>query len=240
MTGDRIFGNVTALIELLAHHDALTVNTTAERLGIPRATAHRIVAGLVEAAMATFDDDGRVHLSTRWLHLAEASRRQKAEWEAAHEVLLDLSRSTGHSAYLIVPEDDHGLCIDWAPGHGIGVLELRPGGTLPLHAGAGGLVILAFGTKDVERHLESAPFPSLTSATVTGAGNLRAMVQDIRARGYSISDEDVTVGVYSLGVPVMRDGDFVGALSLGGLKLRMLEQTDSLVDKLLGAARTLA
>ncbi|MGN7212778.1 IclR family transcriptional regulator [Brachybacterium paraconglomeratum] len=240
MTGDRIFDNVTATIELLARRGTLPLNTVAEELAIPRANVQRIVGGLVEAEMATIDADGSAQLSTRWLHLAESSRRQRMEWSTAHEALLDLSRSTGHSAYLIVPEEDHGLCIDWAPGHGIGVLELRPGGRLPLHAGAGGLAILAFGTQDVERYLERAPFPPLTSATLTEADDLRAMVDDIRARGYSISDEDVTVGVYSLGVPVLRDGNFVGALSLGGLKRRMLERPDALVNELLRAAHALA
>lgn len=239
MSGSRIFDNVTAAVDLLADHGALPIALLAERLDLPCANALRITAGLIDAGMAVSGDDGRVQLSTRWLHLAEASRRAKREWASAHEALTALAATTGQTACLIVPEGDHGLCIDWAPGRGIGVLELRPGGTLPLHAGAGGLVILAFGNRDTEKYLRRAPFAPLTPGTITEADALRAEVESIRQQGFTVSDEDVTIGVYSVGVPVEREGGFAGALSLGGLKATMLDRRDEFVETLREAALSL-
>jgi DNA-binding IclR family transcriptional regulator len=98
------------------------------------------------------------------------------------------------------------------------VLALKPGRTLPLYAGAAGRVTLAYRPEPLEDYLRAAPFPPLTDHTLATAQELRADVEAITSRGYSVSDEDVTLGIGALGAPLInRNGMFLGALSLAGL-----------------------
>lgn len=121
----------------------------------------------------------------------------------------------------------------------MGVLELRPGGILPLHAGAAGRVALAFGSVDLDTYLDGAPFPHLTPRTIVDAEALREDVSTARAQGYVISDEDVTIGVTSIGVPIIHKGRFFGALSFGALKGEVLSGRHEHLDIMRSAAEDL-
>jgi DNA-binding IclR family transcriptional regulator len=128
------------------------------------------------------------------------------------------------------------VCVDWAPGRGIGILVLRPGRSLPLHAGGAGRAVLAFGGLDLDAVLAAAPFERLTPATLVTAAQLRADVADSRRQGHVVSDEDVTVGIGAVAVPVL-DGSGVlrGCLSLGGLSADVRRRREEFLTALHGA-----
>jgi IclR family transcriptional regulator, acetate operon repressor len=145
-----------------------------------------------------------------------------------------LAARTGLTIFLSVPQADRAICIDWSPGRGLSVLALKPGRSLPLYAGAAGRVTLAYRPEPLEDYLQAAPFPRLTDHTLTTARQLRADVETITSRGYSVSDEDVTLGIGALGAPLInRGGIFLGALSVAGLaedlRLRRAELTVDLL-----------
>jgi DNA-binding IclR family transcriptional regulator len=111
-------------------------------------------------------------------------------------------------------------CIDRLAGSHVDVLALRLGGMLPLHCGAGPRVLLA-GMPDAEfeRFLEGAPFAALTTHTLTAAEDLRQDVAMTRTQGYTLSLEDVTLGVAAIGAPVIdARGSVVAAVSVAGLR----------------------
>ena len=62
-----------------------------------------------------------------------------------------------------------------------------------------------------------------------------------RRRGYTVSDEDVTPGIAAIGAPVLdADGRPVAALSVGGLRPRILPPRPEHVGSLLAACRALS
>jgi DNA-binding IclR family transcriptional regulator len=123
---------------------------------------------------------------------------------------------------------------------GIGLLALRPARSLPLHAGAAGRLCLAH-RSDLQQILARAPFPRLTSRTLTTADELFADVQATRARGYSVSDQDVTEGVAALGAAVLdSNGRLSAAVSIGGLAADFDRHGPAFVDALRSAAAQLS
>jgi DNA-binding IclR family transcriptional regulator len=90
---------------------------------------------------------------------------------------------------------------------------------MPLHAGAAPMAILS-GMQDekIVQIMRERSFKRFTENTVGNIDQLLAKVQQVRKQGYSVSWEDVTIGVASFGAPV-RDfsGKVIGALSIGGL-----------------------
>jgi IclR family acetate operon transcriptional repressor len=235
-----ILARSAAVIDLLAGEGPLTPADISERTGMPRPSVYRLVDALGTIGLTEPRVGGQVGLSLRWLRLADAASAALREWTGADAVLDDLARRTGQTVFLSVPRSDAALCIRWVQRGGIGVLVLRPGRSLPLYAGAAGRLCLAY-RSDLPEVLARAPFPRLTPRTLTTADELLADVEATRARGYSISDQDVTEGIGALGAAVLDGKDqLAAAVSIGGLAADFDPDRPRYVDALVDAAAQLS
>jgi DNA-binding IclR family transcriptional regulator len=229
------------LIQLLAERGPLSTAEVAEEIGMPRPSVYRLADALTQSRLVESTAEGRLQVSLRWLKLSDAARAGMREWSHARSFLDGLASRTGQTILLSVPQADRAICIDWSPGRALSVLALKPGRTLPLYAGAAGRVTLAYRPEPLEEYLRAAPFPPLTAKTLCTAGELRADVEAITRRGYSVSDEDVTPGIGALGASLVnRDGMFLGALSLAGLAEDIRVRRAELSDDLLACAQELS
>ena len=235
-----ILARTAAVTELLARDGPLTPAEIAERTGMPRASVYRLVDALGTIGMTENRPGNQTALSLYWLRLADAASTAMSEWAGADELLTDLAQRTGQTAFLSVPRESAALCIRWAQGSGIGVLILRPGRSLPLHAGAAGRLCLAH-RRDLDAVLTQAPFPVFTARTLTSAEELRADVAATLDRGYSVSNQDVTVGISALGAAVLGpSGELAAALSMGGLARGVEQEQGRFAEALLEVADRLA
>jgi DNA-binding IclR family transcriptional regulator len=87
----------------------------------------------------------------------------------------------------------------------------------PLYCGGSAKSILAFsGEASIEQVL-SQPMTQFTPNTLTNRAKLRAELATIRKRGYSIDDQEMVMGVFCVGMPIVdRSGRPVGAISISG------------------------
>jgi len=235
----RVLTNTAEVIDLLATRGPLSVGEISELIDVPRPSVYRLVEALNGISLTETGADSRIDLSRRWLHLADATRRAMTEWKSARTELNGLVEETGQTAFLSVPRSSGAVCIDWAQGRGIGVLLLKPGRSLPYHAGAAGRILLAYGDNQ-DNYLMQAPFERFTPHTLVTAEELAADIAQSRKQGYAISDEDVTLGIGAIGVPVTDgEGQACAALSLGGLAGEMKERQQEFIRALRGAAARL-
>lgn len=236
----RVLANSKAVVEALAERGDLSPAELAEATGLPRPSVYRFLDGLRAVGMATTTDEHRARLSVKWLHLADAARAAMTEWASARRVLDDLADRTEQTVFLTVPRGDEAVCIDWAPGRGIGVLTLAPGRSLPLYAGGAGRLVLAY-ARDVDEYLEHGPERRpLTTETITDAAALRADVARTRDLGYTLSLDDATIGIGALAFPVLAGDDtLLGCLSVAGRSVDVLERRDEFVEAARGAVAEL-
>lgn len=233
----RALANVDDVVRLLAREGGLSPAEISEQLGIPRPSVYRLLDGLGAIGLTEPIQDSVTRLSLRWLHLADRARASVVEWRGVSEVLAEVVEETGLTAYFSVLRGDEAVCLEWKQGRGIGVLALRPGRSLPLHAGAAGRTLLAF-VADLDDYLEKATPLSLTTRTLVTEPELREDIEVTRERGYVLSEGDVTDGIGALGVPVRaRAGRQVAALSLAGLVDEVVERADRLAEAAFRAAR---
>jgi len=198
----------------------LTLAALAEGTGMNKTTTHRLLASLELAGWVERGSAGTYRLTLKVFELGSAVLANIDLREEAAPEMSDLAAAYGETVYLVVTEEAHGVCIDRVEGRQqIRVMVLDVGRTMPLHMGAGPLVLLA------EREEELLPRVLdvwLKDPSLAGSERaLRETLAETRARGYSISLEDVTPGVAAIGT-VIRDsqGQAVAALSLGGLVTR--------------------
>lgn len=227
----RVLANSQSVIEALAERGDLSPAELAEATGLPRPSVYRFIDGLKAVGMATTTSDNRARLSVKWLHLADAARAAMTEWSSARAVLDDLADRTEQTVFLSVPRGDEAVCIDWAPGRGIGVLTLSPGRSLPLYAGGAGRLVLAY-TADLDSYLaDDAARRPLTTETITDADALRRDVQRTREQGHTLSLDDATIGIGAIALPVLdADGTLLGCLSVAGRSVDIAERRDEFLD----------
>ena len=215
----RVMANSADLLNALADRGPLSVVDIAEELSMPRPSVYRLLDALQHVGLIGLRDDGRAQLGTEILHLADAAVGGIPEVRAARPAMARLNERTGQTVYLCALRHQMVACLDWVKGTKVTLLLLNPGGTLPPHAGAASRAILAW-DEPLRWHVTSAaPLQKLTPHTLVAAHQIEADAVLTRDRGFSISDEDVTIGVAALGVPLFdARGELRGALSVAGLR----------------------
>lgn len=236
------------IIDILAENNGIGPAEVAAVSGIPRSSAYRILDGLVQVGLVKVNQDDTYSLSLSWLDLSDVARSSLTEWPKAYDLLAELTTLTGQTSFLTVISGFETVCVECAQGQSFDALILRPGGTLPFFAGAAGRVCLAYSDEQIqEDYLQQAPFEGYNENSLVTSDALCADIKQIQKRGFAISNEDITIGVASIGVPIFSqsNGRVVGALSTGGFVDAMMPRCEELAGQLkvyvnrLGAGRPL-
>jgi len=198
-TGVGVLDRSVALLDLLADGPR-TLRWLSGASGLPRPTAYRLLVALEAHRLVARDASGAFGLGPRLTELAVRAGPAVDLAALAGPVLTRLHEATGESVQLYVRSGDRRLCIA-ARDAGTGLRDSVPvGALLPLDAGSGGKVLLAW----------SQP----TSTQPEGA--LAAELAAVRKRGWAASVAERESGVASVSAPVLADGVLLGALCISG------------------------
>jgi DNA-binding IclR family transcriptional regulator len=174
-----------------------------ERTGLPRATAHRLAAGLETHRLLARDGQGRWRLGPALSELA--GQVHDPLLAAGTAVLPRLREITGESVQLYRREGTWRVCVA-AMEPPAGLRDTVPvGSRLPMTAGSGAKVLLAFSDSATQQAvLPTAMFTERTLA-------------EVRRRGWAQSAAEREPGVASISAPV-RDGggNVIAAVSVSG------------------------
>lgn len=238
-----------AIVELLLRHDApLAAREIASQTAINRTTAHRLlnallIRGWVEKEWGT----AGYRLSLRFLALARVSlggRDFVAEVRPALERLSRLSQETAHLGVLDGFEVVHVDKVDSPQMVGV---SSKIGTRAVPHLTALGKALLAAGDEaGLDAYLAQAArgsgSGSGSGSAVADSAALRREIGLTRRRGYSIDDEEASLGVRCLGVAVRgAGGRALFAISLTGPSPRFTrERAEGCAADLLIVAHTLS
>jgi len=174
-----------------------------DRTGLPRATAHRLAAGLEVHRLLARDGEGRWRLGPAVSELA--AQVNDPLLAASTAVLPRLREITGESVQLYRREGTSRICIA-AMEPPAGLRDTVPvGARLPMTAGSGAKVLLAF-SDDATR-----------GAVLPDAKFSDRALAEVRRRGWAQSAAEREPGVASVSAPV-RDahGSVIAAISVSG------------------------
>jgi len=200
VTAVQTLDRAVRVLEAVAARGPASLADLVAATGLARPTAHRLAVSLEAHGLLGRDGEGRFRLGGRLVGWGAAAARDLALVDAAPPVLAALVAETGESAQLYVREADRRVCV--------AVLE-RPSGlrdtvplgaALPLTAGSGAKVLLAF-ADDADR------FPEVDAAEI----------DRVRSRGWAQSVGEREPGVASVSAPVRgADGRVAAAISVSG------------------------
>jgi DNA-binding IclR family transcriptional regulator len=188
----------------------------------PRSTAYRILGAMAEQGFLDVDPvSGRYRVGIRLAMLGEVARASTSLQRVAHDVLLDLSRETSEMSTLMVLSGTEGVTIDVVESYHPIKIPAHLGGRFPLHAAAGGKVLLAWQPEERIEQVIRGPLARLTPATITSPSALRKELDAVRRAGYATAVREWIQEVLAVAAPV-RDhrGAVIAALAVASVPTR--------------------
>lgn len=174
-----------ALLEAVAKsRDAQTSQALADRCGLNRSTAWRLLLTLEHHGLVDRDDSTtRYRIGLGILRLAGAAGIEPLV-RRARPAIRRVAEATGETANLAVPRGLEVVFADEVQSDGVISLQWL-GRTAPLHATSTGKAFLAaLPSDDVEAAL-NPPLEECTETTITDIAALHDELRQVRARGYA-------------------------------------------------------
>ena len=202
VSGVGVLDKSVGIMALLAEEGPMSLAGVVESSGIPRPTAHRLLAALEVHHLVT-RDNGRYKLGLRLRGWGEVAAVGMDLVEVARPVLEDLRDASGESVQLYVREGDRRVCVAAVERAGGGLRDMVPvGSVLPLEQGSGGRVLLAWSEDG-----DAAGF------------------EEVRKQGWAESVAEREEGVASVSAPVFGPGwELRGAVCVSGPVSRLGEK----------------
>jgi IclR family transcriptional regulator, KDG regulon repressor len=218
------------LLELLRSSDGgASLGELAARSGLAKASVFRMLrtlegTGLVERA----PDDDRYRLGVRCLELGQAYLEQTDLRREAVPVLADLRTQFNETVHLGVLDDELRVVYleKLESTHAVGIMMSRVGRTAPSFCTGLGKAMLAMVPGDPVADLaQRGALRAYTASTISEPDALRAELDRIRTRGYSLDLEEHEAGVRCVGAAILGPhGEMVAGLSISGPANRLPER----------------
>jgi DNA-binding IclR family transcriptional regulator len=193
-----------------------TVASLSSTLALPRSTVHRIIDTLVAAGVVTRYGSQGGFVVTPKLALASSANQHTAT--LANMIVPYLHRLVAMSeetSSLHVRVGDLRVCVAEIEGSR-GIRWVRgPGWSAPIWAGAVGRMLMAgMGESELAEIFERQQPVALASNTVTAEPELRSLICEARAAGWSASESETVDGAAAVAAPVVAaGGQTIAALS---------------------------
>ncbi len=213
-----------AIEAIAGARDGLALTDLTARLGCGIASLSKVLSTIERAGFVARDPaTNRFRLSWRLLALAFGHARDAGLLALCLPGMQALADATDELVQLVVVEDGELRIVAKAegPGRHIRMMPLV-GVTVPAHASVSGKLWLASLPDDeVVRILARTGLPRVTPHTIVSRRRLMAELRLVRARGWSLADEELVEGGRAVAAPIRRAGRVVAALAVSGPTFRM-------------------
>ena len=207
-------------------------------LGLSPSTAHRLLSELVKADFVKHNaDTSRYSLSLEFIRLAHLTIAQVSIEQVAITHMRRLTNACNETAllgvydrmrqemmFLAIVESSHPLRYS---------IEINK--WLPVYVGASGLAIMAYlSDGEISAIIERTRLAPVTSRSITERYRLESEIQNIRNRGYAVTQGQRTPDAVGLGAPIFgSNGEVVGDICLTIPENRFNESAEKGIAELL-------
>src|SRR5690606_2638899 len=241
----------SALNKALAVLEAITAQSQpiglpdlSARLALPRQTVHRILVQLEEAGLIVRDPQrDRFSVGPRLSTLALNALQTHNQSAPIRAVLQQLVDDIEETCNVGVLDGLDFLYLERIECHWSLRVHLQAGSRVPAHCTSGGKVMLAHLDETVRaKLLRNVTLKPCTKHTITQTIELEAELAEIRRRGYAVNNQEFTIGIIGVAVPIAdRQGRVLAALAVHGPSPRLdLERAIGFVPRLKQAAAVMA
>lgn len=233
------------LLALLANEGrALSLAELAVRLGLPKATTHRLCAQLLDSGFLARDTDERSFaVGPALRRLAFDTLNHGVVRGLRHELLAQLVTRVRETCNFTTLDGTEVLYIDRVEAQWPLRLSLDVGSHVPLHCTASGKLFLAhLPQADRDALIGQTNLAAQTRQTLTSARALKAECDRIAAQGHACDREEFIAGLIAVAVPVRdAEGRVRAAIAVHAPTARMsLAQAEAQLPALHAAAQRMS
>lgn len=218
-SGERVKSadRVMAVLDLIAERRSIGFTEIAERLELPKSSAHALLRTMEARGYLALDPERRTYrLGSRIWELAQACHEIE-DLRTLMKPLMDrLVERTGETVQLATLDGTSAVYLELSESPHPMKLTSRAGARLPAHTSSIGKALLAsLDPDEARRRLEGATLVKLTEHTITEVPELLEELERVRRRGYSVDDEEFATGLRCIAMPIRDiEGEVVGAISV--------------------------
>jgi len=213
------------VLEAVAEEQPVGLSELARKVGLPKSTVQRVLLTLQEVGWLrpTETTPTRWQLTYRVVAVVGRAGGGESLRDIAVPVMNELQLATTETIHLAAPDGDSLVLVERLDtSHRLRAF-LPLGERIALHASATGLAYLsACGPGYLDDYL-AGPLTAQTPDTITDPDRIRAVVNEVRERGYSKNIGGLSLGISSLGAPIVGPSGAVAALSISGPSSRITE-----------------
>jgi IclR family pca regulon transcriptional regulator len=217
-----------------------TVADVAKAVGVDRSTARRFLLTLTQ--LGYVEQEGRVfRLQPQTLQLGYAYLSSLPWWCGAQRIAERLRDRVGQNCAVGVLDGDQVLYVAYASTARFPLLNRSVGVHLPAFATAIGRLLLAnLEDAALETQLKKASLEKYTPATLVDRRKILAALADVRTNEFAYVDQELEVGLRSIGVPIYSRGhEIIAAMSIslvGGQQFSAKEIRERYLEPLRSAS----
>ncbi len=223
-------GVVTKVLRILealhASPAGLQLKDVARQTTIHKSTAYRFLAHLENEGYVFRDATGAYAIGVRLARLGSGITYQATLTKISRPVIEQLWKKTGETVNLAVMEGAEVLYIDVLESSHTFRLVSQVGARRPLNCTALGKVMLAYLPPSEQQALfPKMTFERLTPHTIVKLAHLKKELGEVRARGYSMDNEEAYLGSRCFAAPIFeQSGKVVAGISVSGPTSRVTRE----------------
>jgi DNA-binding IclR family transcriptional regulator len=203
-----------------AHGEPATVPELADRCGVNRSTAWRILATLEDEGLVERDAvTGRYGVGYALVALSAVAGHEPLV-RRAHAPLRALAEACGETASLAVPRRLQLVYVDQVQAPHVMAANWL-GRPTPLHATSTGKALLASLPADELATALPRRLERFTETTITTRAALARELAGVRERGYAVSRGELEPALWGVSAPVLDAGRAVAVVSVWGSEARI-------------------
>ncbi|MCM2675889.1 IclR family transcriptional regulator [Alkalicoccobacillus plakortidis] len=240
------------IIDILKEHPkGLGVTEIANRIGVVKSTAHRLLSSLESKHYVRRTvDQQRYRLGLKFLEIKSYVIDTTDIVEEAHPLLEELVEKVGEITHLVLLDGFEMVYIDKVePNQTIRIFS-RTGKRAPIHCtGVGKAIAAHFNEAQLKKYFHQAELEGYTPHTFTSEEAFREELSQIKQLGYALDNEEHELGIRCVAAPIWNhEGKVENAISVTGPIDRMSDEkieelkpilihTANLISKAIGAFR---
>jgi IclR family pca regulon transcriptional regulator len=206
---------------------SLSLTEIASTVGLDKSTVFRFVYTLESLGYLERDPETkRYRPGLKVLRLGFASLNSLEMAQVARPYLKALSDECGETTNMTVRDGAEIVYVARNKTQQIISVNLQLGSRLPVYcASMGKAQLIGLSRQELCDLLGEGPYPKMGPNTITTLDGLAAELDKVRQQGYAINDEELTVGLRSVGAPVRgAGGQVVAAINISVPSVRVSRQ----------------
>ncbi len=227
------------LLDLVASGDGAALTDLSDQSGMAPSTVHRLLTSLAGHGMVTHDaETGAWTIGLKAFEIGNAFLRFRKLGTISRPFLKQLMERSGETANIGIEDGGDVVFISQVESHAPMRAFFRPGRRGPIHAsGIGKAILSTWGDDEINRLLVTRPLPRFTENTRDTLPKLLADLEAIRTRGWSIDNEEHTLGMRCLAAPIFNEyGEAIAGISVSGPAVRLPDGTLAALGPVVRAA----